>query len=290
MQFSTRSRPVSNQSMAELSDISPGRTSQPIQPSLLQLQAVELKEMKDVDSNRSSFLGRKLSLGRRSGPGQGRKRLVKKSLRESQMSDRTMDGDTTDGEEDDAVTSQENHISPEEAMAAVNQALGSHDLSTSPGSVNNHSHGGSNLSTSGSSRVVSRDSSPVRTPELADDLGSGNTTSVARTRGVSVLSLPSVVGDHDQPVFQLQKVDPTFTDSMGHFTRHFEKQLTNLNKKNSATDHCIEVYLMKSERKFFDIYTDAQLKKQPKERPLTGASLDYAVDDAPYNHTLYAPD
>jgi glycogen synthase len=71
---------------------------------------------------------------------------------------------------------------------------------------------------------------------------------------------------------------------MGFFARKFEKLLTNLNKKNSVTDNCIEVYLMKSERKYFDMYTDAQLKKQPKavECSLTGAGLNHAVDDMGY--------
>ena len=92
------------------------------------------------------------------------------------------------------------------------------------------------------------------------------------TRNVSVFSLPSVIGDHDQSVFELQKVDPTFTDSMGHFTRHFETLLTNLNMKNSITEYCIETYLMKSERKFFNMYNDAQLKVQPKERALDEAA------------------
>ena len=275
-------RPSSFQSVTGALDTPPGRTSQPVQPSLLELQAAEAQEMQAAESNRSSMLGRQLSLGRRSGPGQGRKRLVKKSLRDSQMLEQPVDGDTTDADEEGFSTPQENYISQEEAMAAVNSALRSQDVGASLRD-NNHSRGDSASSISESSRFISRDSSPGRTPEISRDSGSDQARPFAHNRNISVLSLPSVVNDHDQPVFHLQKVDPTFTDSMGHFTRHFEQLLTNLNKKNSSTDYCIELYLMKSERKFFYMYNDAQLKKQPKERPMTGAGLDQAVENTPYS-------
>ncbi|KZN91053.1 Cell wall alpha-1,3-glucan synthase PcAgsD [Penicillium chrysogenum] len=260
----------------------PGRTSQPFQPSLLQLQAVEAQEMQVAENNRGSTLGRNLSLGRRAGPGHGRKRLVKKSLRESQMLE-PVDGDTTDADDEGTATPQENLITQEEAMAAVNFPL--QDLASHPRN-SNHSRGVSSSSASESSRFISRDSSPVRAPGALSDPAAP----FAHSRNISVLSLPSVVNDHDQPDFHLQKVDPTFTDSMGHFTRHFEQLLTNLNKKNSISDYCIELYLMKSERKFFYMYNDAQLKKQPKERPATGAGLDNAVENTPYNLVTEGPE
>ncbi|CRL31185.1 Glycosyl hydrolase, family 13, catalytic domain [Penicillium camemberti] len=250
------------------------RTSQPAQPSLLQLQAVEAQEMQAAENNRGSTLNRNLSLGRRSGPGHGRKRLTKKSPRESQMLE-AIDGDTTDDES--FVTPQENLITQEEAMAAVNLPL--QDVATHPRN-NNHIRGESDSSASESSRFLSRDSSPVR---AARDVSDPAAPFAHEGRNISVLSLPSVVNDHDQPDFHLQKVDPTFTDSMGHFTRNFETMLANLNKKNSISDYCIELYLMKSERKFFYMYNDAQLKKQPKERPVTGAGLDKTVENTPYN-------
>lgn len=223
-------------------------------PSLLDLQAAEAQEMQAAQTNRnSSMLGRKLSLGQRTGPGQdGRRRLRKKSLSSSQIFEPRVEGDTTDAE-DAAATAQENYISHEEAMAAVNTSL------RPPGQT-----------TPDDASITSIDS-PRRTLELGSNPVFGR-------HNVSTLSLPSVVADHDQPVFELQKVDPTFTDSMGHFTRRFEQLLINLNKKNSSTDYCIEVYLMKSERKFFDMYTDAQLKKQPKERPLSSPGLDHAYN------------
>ncbi|KAL4864230.1 hypothetical protein BDV12DRAFT_205867 [Aspergillus spectabilis] len=252
------------------------RSSVPAQPSLLDLQTAEAQQMQ-ADSNRSSMLGRKLSLGQRAGPGQGRKPFGKKSLGDSQMFEQPIDGEATDVDEDATATAQENYISHEEAVAALNSTLGSSNVT---GLAINHSRGNSSTSTPDSSRIVSRDSSPVRTPELVYD----------PRRNVSALSLPAVAADHDQPVFELQKVDPTFTDSMGHFTRRFEQLLTNLNKKNSSTDYCIEVYLMKSERKFFDMYTDAQLKKQSKDRPLTGLGLDHQFPLTPYSRASQTPE
>ncbi|KAJ5902211.1 hypothetical protein N7495_002739 [Penicillium taxi] len=258
-----------------------GRPSQLIQPSLLELQAAELNGTADGDNSRTSTLGRKLSLGRRVGPGQGRNRLVKKSirdsqvLRESRVFDGTNDGEVTDMEEEGYSMAQENYISPEEALAAVNQAFASQDfLSAGNRGRDPHNRHSSNSDSSAlESSFVSRDSSPIRTPDLLE------ATPLVHPRNVSVLSLQSVVGDHDQSVFNLQKVDPTFTDSNAYFTRAFEQQLSNLNKKNSVSDHCIEEYLMKSERKFFDMYTDAQLKKQPKERPMTGSGLSHEMHD-----------
>ncbi|CAI7667583.1 unnamed protein product [Penicillium viridicatum] len=273
-------RPSSHLSLPGTLDAA-NRTSQPAQPSLLQLQAVEAQEMQAAENNRGSTLNRNLSLGRRSGPGHGRKRLTKKSPRESQMLE-PIDGDTTDDES--FVTPQENMITQEEAMAAVNLPL--QDIATHPRN-NSHSRGESDSSASESSRFLSRDSSPVR---VARDLSDPTAPYALESRNISVLSLPSVVNDHDQPNFHLQKVDPTFTDSMGHFTRNFETMLANLNKKNSISDYCIELYLMKSERKFFYMYNDAQLKKQPKERPVTGAGLDQAVENTPYNLVTEGPE
>ncbi|KAI1833193.1 CAZyme family GH13 [Penicillium roqueforti] len=264
-------RPSSFQSATALDTPPLGRAPQPFQPSLLQLQAVEAQEMQVAESNRGSMLGRNLSLGRRSGPGHGRKRLFRKSQRGSQFTEPT-DGDTTDADDDGTATPQEKLISQEEAMAAVNSPMefGAHPR-------HSNQSGESISSTSESTRFMSRDPSPVR---LTRDL-SDSAVPFAHAPNMSVLSLPSVVGDHDQPNFHLQKVDPTFTDSMGYFTRHFEQQLTNLNKKNSISDYCIELYLMKSERKFFYMYSDAQLKKQPKERPVTGSGSDKTDEPAP---------
>ncbi|KAJ5925198.1 hypothetical protein N7454_007837 [Penicillium verhagenii] len=78
-----------------------------------------------------------------------------------------------------------------------------------------------------------------------------------RLSNASQLSFDSVVGDKKD--YKLQKVDPTFTDSSGEFYRAFEKKLEDLNGTNSDSQLCIEQYLEKSEKKWFDRFRDARL-------------------------------
>ncbi|KAJ9353608.1 CAZyme family GH13 [Paecilomyces variotii] len=278
--------PRSTQSMTESLETPPGEMIQHAQERLEEIQAAG-------GEGKKNGLGRKLSLGRRAGPGQGRKRLSKKPPRESQIYD---DDETTDADDDGTATPRVNYISPEEAMDAINHTLGSQDIGTPRwnNSTNSLSLAGpraSYFTVPGSPYYISRSSSPApRTPsELPYQYHafSGDNTPLSQSRNVSVLSLPSVVADHKQPVFELQKVDPTFTDSMGHFTRRFEEMLSNLNKKNSTTDCCIETYLMKSERKFFNMYTDAQLKKQSKNHPVSDITADSFVEDTQYNRVSH---
>ena len=79
----------------------------------------------------------------------------------------------------------------------------------------------------------------------------------------SMLSLDSVVGDKKD--FKLQKVDPFFTDSTGEYFKAFERQLATLDGKNSESNMCIEDFLVKSEKKWFDRFRDARLGRTPAE-------------------------
>ncbi|KAE8356280.1 hypothetical protein BDV28DRAFT_127311 [Aspergillus coremiiformis] len=256
-------------------------------PGMMMLQAQsQLQELQDADGNRNSNLGRQLSLGRRSGPGQGRNRLNKKPPRASHIAENQGEDETTDADEDGTDTPAADYISPEDAMAAVNNTLGPHNIGTAFRNTSTTSVAGprgSYVSAPGSPYNVSRASTP--NPGTPSGLSPypGDSMLFPQSRNVSMLSLPEVVADHNQPVFELQKVDPTFTDSMGHFTRRFEELLGDLNKKNSITDYCIETYLMKSERKFYDMYNDAQLKKQPKEGLVSSPNPDRSAEDAQYN-------
>jgi len=77
----------------------------------------------------------------------------------------------------------------------------------------------------------------------------------------SMLSLNSVVGDKKD--FKLQKVDPFFTDSTGEYYKAFEERLKALDGKSSEGPLCIEDYLVKSEKKWFDRFRDARLGRTP---------------------------
>lgn len=81
----------------------------------------------------------------------------------------------------------------------------------------------------------------------------------------SVLSVDSVVGDKKN--YKLQKVDPFFTDSNGEYYRAFEKKLDGLNGANSDNHLCIEQYLEKSEKKWFDKFRDARLGRNHSPAP-----------------------
>lgn len=73
----------------------------------------------------------------------------------------------------------------------------------------------------------------------------------------SMLSMVEVVGDrHD---YKLQQTDPFFTDSRGSFYSAFEKKLGSLDADNSISDLCIEDYLIKSEKNWFNEFRDTKL-------------------------------
>lgn len=78
---------------------------------------------------------------------------------------------------------------------------------------------------------------------------------------LSALSLDTVVGNKTD--FNLQKVDPFFTDSNGAFTAQFTAKLATLDANNSE-DTCIEEFLVKSEKKWFDEFRNAKLGRQSR--------------------------
>jgi alpha-1,3-glucan synthase len=82
----------------------------------------------------------------------------------------------------------------------------------------------------------------------------------------SMLSLQDVIRDRND--FRLQKVDPFFTDSNGEFYAAFDKKLECLTANNSATELCIEDYLIKSEKEWFTWYREAKLGRlsRPQSR------------------------
>lgn len=87
----------------------------------------------------------------------------------------------------------------------------------------------------------------------------------SRLSNASVLSVDSVVGDKKD--YKLQKVDPFFTDSNGEYYRVFEKKLEGLNSSNSDSQLCIEQFLEKSEKKWFDRFRDARLGRNQSPAP-----------------------
>jgi alpha-1,3-glucan synthase len=81
----------------------------------------------------------------------------------------------------------------------------------------------------------------------------------------SVLNLQTIVGE--QTDFNLQKVDPFFTDPTGEYFNNFESSLDAVTAKNSEGKFCIEKYLEKSEKAWFAKRHDAKLGKSAPPSP-----------------------
>jgi alpha-1,3-glucan synthase len=89
-----------------------------------------------------------------------------------------------------------------------------------------------------------------------------------RDARASTMSLVSVDGIIKEKLdYNLQKVDPFFTDANNEYADKFEKKLANLNGKNSEDQLCIEEFLEKSQKDWFNRYRDVKLGKSPLPSP-----------------------
>jgi alpha-1,3-glucan synthase len=92
-------------------------------------------------------------------------------------------------------------------------------------------------------------------PGMGRSLGmhaNGSTMSVA-----SVVSVDSIVQGRKD--FKLQQTEAFFTDQDGAYMQAFEQKLEKLSAKTSMSQLCIEEYLMKSEKQFFERMHSAKL-------------------------------
>ncbi|KAG5298100.1 alpha-1,3-glucan synthase [Histoplasma ohiense] len=215
----------------------------------------------DIDNeNQPTGLSRKLSLGVRSGPGHTRAaprmpRKLRKILAPMDLPENVHENEpdrlgvavTTDVDDDSDDDTVAQYFGDDEYTLTREQAEAGRGNDMSP------FHPGFNeLRIPGESRPPSpagMDGFLPPSRALADSANCFGST--------SVLSLGSVVGGKRD--FKLQKVDPFFTDSNGEFYRAFEKKLEDLNSHNSESDLCIEDYLVKSEKKWFNRFRDARL-------------------------------
>lgn len=87
----------------------------------------------------------------------------------------------------------------------------------------------------------------------------------------SLLDLRQITGSPTQEKkehFNLEHVDPFFQDSTELYYKKFDKMLNNLDASNSEGKYCIEEYLNKSEKQWFQRFHDAKLGNR-KSRPGT---------------------
>jgi alpha-1,3-glucan synthase len=118
--------------------------------------------------------------------------------------------------------------------------------------------------------TLASDESPMSSPESgATQRGDGLLHSPSmfsnEFANISTLSVDSIVGTRKD--YNLQKVDPTFNDSTEEYFKVFEKSLSDLNGSNSEHALCIEDYLMKSEKAWFDRFRKAKLGRPTSSTP-----------------------
>lgn len=241
-----------------------------------------------------SGLSRQLSLGVRAGPGHLERRGRRKLKKMNQAGSDDNQNSTTDVEsssDDDIIPSyygdDEYTLTPEQAEAGrqteISQQQGHHSVWT-PRDFFSQRH------SSQTSISFNTPLSPTSTGVTeADDaifpparrmLEPANPSH--RLSSASVLSVDSIVGAKRD--YRLQRVDPFFTDSTGEFYRIFEKKLETLNGLNSESQLCIEEYLVKSEKKWFNRFRDARLgRNQSPASSVFRIKRDYSPNDTVSN-------
>lgn len=88
----------------------------------------------------------------------------------------------------------------------------------------------------------------------------------------------TVVGDEKN--YNLQKVDPFFTDAQGVYTRQFERMLGCLNGRTSTNQLCIEEFVIKSEKNWYNRFHDAKLGKVPVRSQVNSIRGDDSSSDS----------
>lgn len=185
-----------------------------------------------------SGLRRQLSLGSRRGPGHHERP-------EAQHTDLEEIDEDTSEDEDEYIMSQEELQAARDTERRMAARSSSHGFLSPPHS-RTHSRVPSMAPSVASSFAESAHFDPQALAPPSPMYIQQNTSRS------SVLSIDSITKEKKD--FQLQKVDPFFTDSNGEFYKVFEKRLDNLSGKNSETELCIEEFLEKSERSWFDRY------------------------------------
>ncbi|PYH63384.1 alpha-1,3-glucan synthase [Aspergillus vadensis CBS 113365] len=113
-------------------------------------------------------------------------------------------------------------------------------------------------------------------------LGAGPDDGLLGRRNLSP-SMMSLVSIHDivkeKQDYNLQKVNPFFTDANHEYAAKFERKLAGLNGKNSEDQLCIEEFIEKSEKDWFNRYRDVKLGKSPLPSP-SPSIFRFKVQDA----------
>ncbi|KAF2667663.1 alpha-1,3-glucan synthase [Microthyrium microscopicum] len=245
--------------------------------------------------SQGSGLRRQLSLGMRNGPGHAPNRLDNgQGLR--QVSDSTL---AEEDEEDDIRYGEEQLITEEELQRRYQAQRDLHQQTHAFSPKPSFSPTPAYSPQFSNRRYGNRESLASLAPSLAPSMAPSMAPSAMSVDSFnpqtfepptpfyaqnssnrsSALSLDLVVGEKKD--YNLQKVDPFFTDSTGEFYNTFEHRLEALNGKNSeSSEMCIEEFLIKSEKSWFDKFRDARLGRSiiPGKEPVL--TMGYSPDDS----------
>ena len=140
------------------------------------------------------------------------------------------------------------------------------------------------------------------TPTYAGALNPSNNPTYA-VMNTSHLSLASVLSGRDE--FALAKVDDFFTDADGKYLKRFQDALTKLDPKTSKNQLCIEEFIIKSEKEWFnnvrnrklglDSHRDREWKtlfghdvqetgEEGSDSQRSSLHLDSSIEDGPPKH------
>jgi alpha-1,3-glucan synthase len=101
--------------------------------------------------------------------------------------------------------------------------------------------------------------SPANRPHIASP--SPAYSPIGPSRQTSMLDLKAIKPEGDAKNYNLQRVDPFFTDPTGLYFRTFENMLEDVTPSNAEGSMAIESYLMKSEKEWFTRYQSAKMGK-----------------------------
>ncbi|KAJ6007917.1 hypothetical protein N7540_011893 [Penicillium herquei] len=126
--------------------------------------------------------------------------------------------------------------------------------------------GGSTRPSSVGTPSVSFGQSGASTPVRSGGPGDGLVARAdVRASLMSLVSVDDIIKEKQD--YNLQKVDPFFTDVNNEYSEKFERKLADLTGKNSEDQLCIGEFLEKSEKDWFNRYHDVKLGKSPLPSP-----------------------
>lgn len=201
-------------------------------------------------------------LGSRIGPGNHRPGLYRRSISQmlSWLGSNLQDMADEEEEDDEVARSTDQNSQSSSRMATNLPPCVLPEIQPAVTSRKTISFPTQDDSTS-NSETNSRNPSGVNTPiptTSEDTISQANSCDqYENSSRQTLLSVDNVIREKES--FNLQSVNPFFTDSTRVYAKKFERRLSHLDGRNSQDQLCIEEYLSKSEKDWFNRYRDVKL-------------------------------